>query len=67
MAFYNDYLNNNIEFETVHDEIARWHSGKDKTSLHEFLGLSFAEYKILVENESKFESYLKYLKETNGR
>ena len=67
------YLHGNAGIEEIHNDIERWHepptplTGPDDfyfppLPLHEFLGLTEAEYQIFVENEWKFVRYLDHLK-----
>lgn len=52
--------------EDIHDFIDRWHSYEhtdDSRKLHEFLGLSFEDYGLWVEQPNKLgEILLKYAK-----
>jgi hypothetical protein len=62
--FLTRYLYGSAGIEEIHNDIDRWHSEPipNAPELHEFLGLTPAEYAILVENEWKFVRYLDHLK-----
>ena len=71
--FLTRYLYENAGIEEIHDDIERWSTDPNpqrqpmdfyfpSTELHEFLGLTKAEYQIFVENEWKFVRYLDHLK-----
>jgi len=56
------YLLGEVEFEEVHNAVASWQHLRPGIALNEYLGFTPAECTILIENESKFESYLFYLR-----
>ena len=57
--FCTRYTTNQCSFESIHDEIDLWHTGISEQDLHEYLGLTEIEYKDFINNETKFENYLK--------
>lgn len=61
--FLTRYLRGEVEFEDIHDEITDWNLSKSNLTLHEYLGISPAEYTILLENPKKFERYLYFIRE----
>jgi hypothetical protein len=56
-----NYLNGNVKFNSIHDEIDLWHTGTTDLaqSINEYLGLTSEEYAMFVDNEKKFKEYLK--------
>ena len=37
--------------EEINDLIDKWHDGDSEMALHEYLGMTWDEYKLFVENE----------------
>jgi hypothetical protein len=42
--------------DEINDKIDKWHDGEYECSLHEFLGMTFAEYSIWVTDEKQLKT-----------
>lgn len=49
MKFYELYKNNKVTLDDIDDYIDSWHDGDSKLTLHEYLGLTWEQYKKYVE------------------
>jgi len=56
--FVQDYLAGNASLEDIDDYISAWHDGDSKKELHEFLGLSFDEFALFVQNQDLLSSII---------
>lgn len=53
--FYNLYLNGDVLLVEFDEFIDEWHDGDYDCELHEFLGLTFEEYSLWVDDDSFLE------------
>ena len=67
MNFRQRFMYGLCNFDTIDDDIADWHeSTENECELHEYLGLSWEDYSLFVENSAEFESRLLSQRQEQG-
>ena len=67
MNFRQRFMYGLCNFDAIDDDIADWHeSTENECELHEYLGLSWEDYSLFVENSAEFEGRLLSQRQEQG-